>query len=70
VGTALEDNQLILRMRAVSIAGDLKIVEADAAPARVGVGFDLPLDLGGEMIPDMLGYVARVLSDFEDVLGP
>lgn len=70
-GSVLFDGQIIGRLRATSPKGDLRIVDLlDTAPGGVGTGFDVPLDLGGAAFPDLLGYVADVLSRFEDVLGP
>lgn len=68
-GSAFVDGQTLVRCRARSLLGDLRVVDLiDIPQARVGIAWDVPLTLSGPF-PDLFGFVMEVIDAFEDVLG-
>lgn len=69
VGTALEDGQVLRRVKVVSPRGDLRITRIQKEiPANVGLGFDTGMDMQGRTFPDFIEFVRRVVSRFEPLL--
>lgn len=70
-GPTINHGDLLVRVRAISSDGDLKIAGwgSSAIPTWAGFGFaDLVPD--GTDFPDLAGYVIRVVDKFEDFASP
>ncbi len=69
IGSKLQDDQLVGRLKAVSPRGDLRITRmVSVESGSMGVAFDLPIKIVGEA-PNLIEYVVGVIDKFEDVLG-